>query len=40
MHAAVLITINLCTKFQDPSFTHSKEMMGTKNFKIKSHEPD
>jgi len=34
MHALVLIMINMCTKFNMPSFTHSNNMIGPQNFKM------
>jgi len=38
MHVPVLISFNPCTKFEMPSLTCSKDMMGTKNLKKLGHD--
>jgi len=40
MHALVLPSFNQHTKFEMPSFTNSKDMIGTKFEKNWSHDPD
>jgi len=34
MRALVFVSINLLTKFEVPSFTRSKDMTGSQNFKM------
>jgi len=41
MPMLVLILVNLCTKFEMPSFiTHTKDMTGMRKFTNGSHDPD
>jgi len=40
MHAVVLLCINQHTKFEVSSFTNSKDLVGAKLKKNRSHNPD